>query len=322
MKKYNKIFIDASNFYHRAHSVFKGEPVEIEGVLTDTGGVYVGISMLGRIEKDYLAFGGKIYFLFDNSHSGDNRRKQVDPDYKSNRTKKEEAFIRGLDFFHLVLLSYKDNIVTVKVTGKEADDLVDPLVKQFPDDQILLVSNDLDWFRSISETVHVAKYEKKGYNIYDHKKFFEKFQFEPSVDNLCLYKAFRGDKSDNIQSGVPGMRETTLVQLINEYDSIGAIFKDLPKISYISESFKQKIKENYSRLLLNYDLVSYESVDEEELSEGTILGKFQPNTLYMLYKMLEFDVAKFDPRVAQFYPKEDKGDTRGGFFQFDRVPRV
>ena len=319
--RYQKIFIDASNFFHRAHCCFNGEPVDLpDGTQVATGGIFIGINMMNRLERDFLIPGGKIFFLFDNTHSGDNKRKEIDPEYKSNRTKKDDSFYRGLDLFQMILLSYKSNLVMVKVTGKEADDLVDPLVKKFPDEKILLVSNDLDWFRSISDLVHVAKYEKGNYNIYGRDEFYEKFQFEPTVDNLCLYKAFRGDKSDNVQSGVPGIREVTLVQLINEFDSIKEIFHSLPSIDYISDNFKKKIKENYSRLLLNYDLVSYEVVDDEELSNGTFEGKFQPNSLYSLYKMLNFDIEKFDPRVSQFFPKEDKKNE--GFFQFDKVPRA
>lgn len=319
--RYQKIFVDASNFFHRAHCAFNGEPVKLQdGKEVATGGIHVGIGMMNRLEKDYLIPGGKIFFLFDNTSSGDTKRKEIDPEYKSNRTKKDDSFYRGLDLFQMVLLSYKNNLVMVKVLGKEADDLVDPLVQKYSNEKILLVSNDLDWFRSISEKVHVAKYEKGNYKIYGREEFVEKYKFEPSVDNLCLYKAFRGDKGDNIQSGVPGIRETTLVQLVKDFDSIKDILQALPQLNYISENFKKKIKENYSRLLLNYDLVSYETVDDEELKEGTFEAKFQPNSLYMLYKMLKFDIERFDPRVSQYYPKEDKKSS--GFFQFDKVPRV
>lgn len=319
--RYQKIFIDASNFFYRAHCVFNGDPVELEdGVKVNAGGILVAVKMMNRIEKDFLIPGGKIFFLFDNTHSGDTKRKEIDPEYKANRSKKDLSFYRGLDLFQMLLLSYKNNLTMVKVSGKEADDLVDPLVKKFPNERILLISNDLDWFRSISDIVHVAKYEKKDYVIYKEEQFIEKYGFEPTVDNLCLYKAFRGDKGDNIQSGVPGIRKTTLVQLVKEFNSIGEILEALPRLDYISDNFKRKIKENYSRLLLNYDLVSFEAVDDEELKEGTFEAKFQPNSLYVLYKMLEFDIERFDPRVSQYYPKEDKKSS--GFFQFDKVPRV
>ncbi len=320
--RYKKIFIDTSNFYHRAYCCSNGMTTTLkDGKKIITGGIYISFNMLKRIEKEFLLPDGKVFFLFDNTHSGDNKRKEIDPDYKANRTKKDESFYRSLDMFHLILLAYKENIRTVKVAGKEADDLVDPLVKKFPEDPILLVSNDLDWFRSISDKVHVAKYEKKDYTIYDRDAFIEKFQFEPSINNLCMYKSFRGDKGDNVPIGVPRIREKDLILLIKNFNSIKEILLSLDTIDYISDNVKQKIKENYSRLLLNYSLVQYEDVVLDELEEGTYFSRFQASSLYSLYSTLKFDIEKFDPRVSQFYPKKDLKEKKN-FFEFDKIPRV
>ena len=218
---YSKILIDTSNFYMRAYSVCSGMTNKMDdGSTLITGGIYNFIRMVRSVENRFLSPEGTVYFLFDNSHSGIDRRKKIDPEYKSNRTKKDEGFYRSMDILQALMLNYKDNWYCVKKAGYEADDLVYPLMKEFSNEKILLVSNDLDWFRGISENVHVAKYEKAegmqkaDYVIYDSNLFIKRLGFKPSVSSMILYKAFRGDGSDNIPPGVPGIRSDSLNKII------------------------------------------------------------------------------------------------------------
>ena len=159
---YSKLIIDTSNFYMRAYSVGQEMTNKMEdGSTLVTGGIYTFLRMVRSVESRFLdPKNGEVYFLFDNCHSGINRRKEIDPEYKSNRTKKDEGFYRSLDILQTILLNYKDNWFCVKKSGFEADDLVYPFIKEFLNERILLISNDLDWFRGVSDRVHVAKYEK------------------------------------------------------------------------------------------------------------------------------------------------------------------
>jgi DNA polymerase I len=289
-----------------------------DGMKIVTGGIYNSLRMIQRIERDFLQPEGEVYFLFDNSHSGLNRRKEIDPEYKANREKKDESFYRSLDYLHLIILNYKDNYRTVKVEGMEADDLVDTMVKMNPDDSILLVSNDLDWFRAIRENVHVAKYEEKDYHIYDRQGFIDKYGFEPAVNKMCLYKSFKGDAGDNVPIGVEGIRTTVLIRLISEFDSIQDIYRHVDDLDYVSPAFKEKIKENTPRLLMNYRLVNYLDISPEEIEENTYICSFNPSTLNSIYKTLDFEISKIDPRVYQFFPKKEKGS----FFKLEKIPRA
>lgn len=317
--KYQKIFIDISNFYHRGFYTGQSMTATLEdGMEIVTGGIYNSLRMIQRIERDFLQPEGEVYFLFDNCHSGMNKRKEIDPDYKANREKKDEAFYRSLDYLHLILLNYKNNYKTVKVEGSEADDLVDTLVKMNPDDSILLVSNDLDWFRAIRDNVHIAKYEKGNYHIYDKAVFIEKYGFEPTVNKMCMYKSFKGDSGDNIPIGVEGIRTTVLVRLVSEFDSIQDIYRHVDDLDYVSPTFKERIKENTPRLLMNYKLVDYLDISPEEIEENTYICSFNPSTLNSLYKTLDFEISKIDPRVYQFFPKKEKGS----FFKLEKIPRA
>jgi len=317
--KYQKIFIDVSNFYYRAYSVGMNMTAKMEDKQEMvTGGIYNSLRMTQRVERDFLAQGGEVFFLFDNCHSGINRRKEIDPDYKANREKREDAFYRSLDYLHLILLSYKDNYRTVKVEGMEADDLVSTLVSLYPEDSILLVSNDLDWFRAINSKVQVAKYEKNDYKIYDINAFKERYKFEPTVNKLCMYKSFTGDKGDNVPKAVPRMKTNDILRLVTEFDSIREIAHDIDNVDYITDNFKHRIKENIPRLIMNYKLVDYLDISKDELEENIYKCSFNAASLNSLYNTLKFDVSKIDPRVYQFYPKK----RRGSFFTLEKIPRA
>lgn len=317
--KYSKIFIDISNLYARGFSVTNWMTSDLDdGTSIITGGIFTSVKMIQRIEKQFLSSMGEIFFVFDNVHSGDNRRKLIDPDYKKNRKKKYDSYYRGLDILHHLLLNYKDNYVTIKRPGSEADDLISPLVREYDSDNILLVSNDMDWFRSIGENVHVAKYENKDYVIYDQEKFFDKFGFYPTPERVCLYKAFRGDGSDDIPKGVPGIREASLVKLVTNYNSLNNIFKDLHTLEFLGETWKAKIEENKTRLRMNMKLVTSEEVSFQELKDYMFFSSYNPRTLKSLYKSLGFKISSFDSRVMSLFPDKKEDSS---FFEYDVLPR-
>lgn len=323
--KYDRILIDTSNFYMRAYFVNQNLTAVMEdGTKMATGGIYTSLRMTQSLEKRFLAEDGKIYFLFDNCHSGNNRRKEIDPAYKSNRTKKDDSFYRSLDIFQMILLNYKDNYRCVKREGFEADDLVYPLVKSFRSGlKTLLISNDLDWFRAISENVHVAKYENGDYEIYDIEKFKEKLGFAPTESSMIMYKSFRGDTSDNIPPGLPGIRSKDLDYIVEHFDTIKELLMSLKDITELSDNLKEKIQDSYPRLSLNEKLVSYQPVTIEELKEDIYKCVFNPHTLHSLYTSLKFNTGNIDPRVAQFYAKmEEKDEDDGDFFKFDKIKRI
>ena len=313
----------------RAYSVGQSMTHEMEdGVSLITGGIYTFLRMVKSLENRFLLPEGEVYFLFDNSHSGIDRRKVIDPNYKSNRTKKDEGFYRSLDILQAILLNYKDSWYCVKKAGFEADDLVYPFTLEFPNEQILLVSNDLDWFRGISNHVHVAKYEKgegmekPDYVIYDPDLFFKRLGFKASIDSMILYKAFKGDSSDNIPAGVSGIRSVDLNKIIERCKTVSDVIQQIDSFEFLSLTFKERIKENKARLFLNEKLVGYQQVSFEELKEDIYKSEFKPRVLHSLYKTLGFQISKIDPRVQQFYVKEMEPISNKNFFVKSKVSRA
>lgn len=326
---YSKIIVDTSNFYMRAYSVGGNMTNRMDdGTMLITGGIYTFLKMMKSVESRFLSPDGQVYFLFDNSHSGIDRRKEIDPEYKSNRTKKDESFYRSMDLLQTLMLNYKDNWFCIKKKGFEADDLVYPLLQEFTNDSILLVSNDLDWFRGVSDRVHVAKYEKEegadktDYVVYDRDKFIQRMGFAPSAEAMVIYKAFRGDSSDNIPPGVPGIRSKDLNYIVSNFRDISSVIRNSDSLEGVSETFRARIKENKGRLLINEKLVSYQTVSYRELEDDIYKCEFHPKVLHSLYKSLGFNISKIDPRVQQFYIRDSAPITNKTFFVKQKVTRA
>lgn len=313
---YNYVLIDTPNIFNRAFH--KNASLEKEV----NNSVVIFLSMISKIQKRFSQMGSNtlFYFLFDNNTSKAEIRKEIDPSYKSNRKSGDADFYRLLDLVHLIILNYSPNFLAVQKQGAEADDLVFPLLENL-EGNTLLLSNDFDWSRGISDKTHWARYEEDEICIIDAQTFKEVYGFMPSVESICLYKAFRGDKSDNIPVGVPNIREEVLVKLVNSFSSLPDIKDSLYYLDYVSETFRDRIVENYSRLLLNYKLVNHIGLHFVEIESYIYKGDFKPKSLMTMYTSLGLDVKAIDPRLVQFFPKEEKV-TAGKFFQFEKVQRA
>ena len=303
--QFENIIVDSNNLYHRNFHTHKDLTTEVRGETVYTGGIFGFLISLRKIEKLYLKKGGTIYLCFDNMSSTDNQRKEIDPDYKANRVKKEPAFYRGIDYLQLILFNHSDHYKVIYKDAFEADDYVKPLVKNIGNkEDTLLVSNDLDWARALDDRV----FWLKDNGILTKDDFFEKHGYFPNENNLMIHKAFRGDKSDNIPNAVPRFPMKLIIKLMNDFDTLYDIFESLDKIEYLTEKHKGEILKAKPRLILNYKLVGYIEISEEDLSEFTKDCKFNPSILKSLYKSLNFQPAKVDVRVRYVRPAKESID--------------
>lgn len=287
-KKYSNIVFDMSNLYHRAYAVGKKRVNSLnDGTKLSSGAVEELISIINGLLKKYGSDDTTCYFLFEGGPSSRsdrefNKRREIDPEYKSNRKHKDTVFYRGLELIELILMNYSDNFVVIHFPGYESDDLVQPLLRNIEDGYTLLVSNDMDWCRSITDVIHILKDNQ----IIDSNDFRDSYGFSPNEHTICMYKAFRGDKSDDIPKGVPGIREKVLVHMINEYDSLNDLFYNMESDPTIGDIWVERIKENKARLRLNYKLVAFLDVADNELSNHTHICEFNMKALGKLYESL------------------------------------
>jgi len=318
--KYSRILLDVSNIYFRAFSTSQHLVSDVDGKRMVTGGIFTSLKMIQRIEREYLDKDGRIYFLFDNALSGEDRRKDVDPDYKINRKKRDPQFYRGLDYLQLVLMHYQTGYRIVRRPSSEADDLIAPILESFGDKKysVLLVSNDMDWSRAINDSVHWLVKKDHHDVIFTKEKFQDEFGFAPGLNEVCLYKAIRGDVSDNIPPGVKNIPETVVLNIIRQARSVANMFLYLSDLD-IPPQWKEAIQQNRGRIQLNLMLVDYQPISVADCRESTSISKFNKDMLSMFYRMLNFKPEGVDERLRH----DDTPVKEEDFFkEFDVYPRA
>jgi 5'-3' exonuclease len=297
-----------------------------DGVMP-TNGVFVSLKMIQKLVNTYLLDKGIVYFLFDNAFSGETWRKNLDPDYKMNRHRQDPGFYRGLDFLQILLIHYENDWRIIQCPTYEADDLLAPVLEGIQQgSKTGMVSNDLDWARAISDDViwiRAGRNEKEYvYNEIDKDTFNDIYGFYPSLKNICIYKSLRGDKIDNIRAGVERIPKKTVISILNRVDSIYDLFDKLDSMD-IPSSMKYALLHNKDRIMLNYALVDYRPITVAACNAVTVVSKFNPRVLKMLYSTLKFDIEKIDARLAKFYNNEKPASPGGDItFQFASYGRV
>lgn len=250
---YSALFIDASNFYWRNFQEFD-KPIVSEAGAISHGTLYSLNKSLSRIEREFPA--ENVFFLFDNPQSKIAQRKTLDSIYKSDREDKPKYAYDTFDLWKSVLKLTSDKYRICYKPGCEADDLVYPLLKLRSDD-VLLISADLDWARSINNTVFWYDFKI----VYDRHKFKDKYKFDPVGNSIKMYKALRGDPSDCVPVGCPRLPETILLRILENFTSIAVFYSELPNLSWIPNEWKLRLSECKARVTLNYKLVDFYDID-------------------------------------------------------------
>lgn len=217
----------------------KGEPTS----------VIIGFfkQFLSRVQsvEDYYPI-----FVTDMPGSSD-VRKELYPDYKSNRTAADQSFYDQVDF----ILELGELIGTVyKQPGREADDLAGAFVERYKaTNDITLLTVDADWLQLLQKNVRVIQLKTNGRHIvWDDALFFAEKKIAPK--QLIDLKAIVGDGSDNIP-GVKGLGEATGIELLREFDSVDDIYKNIIKVT-TKRKIQQKLIENEELVRRNVKLVT------------------------------------------------------------------
>ena len=201
-------------------------------------------------------------------------RKEVYPEYKSNRKVKYEkqteedrqAFADFIKEFDATLKLMNKKWLVLQYEGVEADDLAAYIVRNLDDynvSHMWLVSSDRDWDLLISEKVSRFSYINRKETTFENWQDTHNYSIEDYITIKCLM----GDSGDGI-SGIPQIGPKRAEQLAEQYGSAFDIYDTLPidsKYKYI-----QSLNENGDVLLRNYeimDLLAY--CDEAIGAENT-----------------------------------------------------
>ena len=261
MKKF--LLVDGSallfqSFYGMPNKIKNDNGEYVEAVIC-----FVGIlrKVTDMVAPDFLCV------VFD----GENKleRKNVDSDYKSNRTDFTDADeadnpFAQLDKIKEILDLF--NIYNFETTDCEADDYIAGLVKEY-DGQLhtIIFSPDKDFYQLISNTTNVFHYRGKKSELVDPESFKSKFNFVPQF--FADYLSLIGDKADNI-SGVKGVGKITATKLIAEFSTINNLFKDIDKIK--NNKLKELIVNNKEKILKNYEIINLFNVKPCKINKNQL----------------------------------------------------
>lgn len=182
------------------------------------------------------------------------------------------------------------NIPIFEIAGYEADDIIGTLVKQatengIPDLEVIIVTGDRDTFQLLRPRVKVFTPGKSFSDViyYDEKSAKEKYSLEPI--QIIDFKALAGDSSDNIP-GVRGIGEVTAKKLIQEFDSVEGIYKNLDKIP---EKTRKLLEEDAEAAVLSKRLATIDVNAPIKLDlEKCVLHDYDKNAAQKLFLELEF----------------------------------
>jgi DNA polymerase-1 len=183
-------------------------------VQTKNGSVGTIFHFVNTIKRFYQDFGVTKVVVFWEGENSKQYRQGYYPYYKTNRNDKVSIDEKhDLDRQRMRIKQYLEEIFIrqVEIDGCEADDGIAHYVKNSPNENKMIYTNDRDLLQLIADDTKVYLYGKKAViNTLNFKNYFD-YHYE----NVGLIKIIAGDTSDNI-SGLEGIGEETVLKLFPE----------------------------------------------------------------------------------------------------------
>jgi len=232
------ILIDGNAILHRAYHALP-PLTNKDGIIVNA--VYGFFSMFLKILEIHTP--DYIVVCFDKK--APTFRKELFVGYQAKRPKMSDDLIPQIKFVHEILKKAKVEIF--EVDGYEADDLIGTIATQAVDGrrlkiEVFIVSGDRDLLQLVNSHVKMIAPVTGLTNmlIFDEALVLQKYGIKPS--QMVDYKALVGDPSDNYP-GVSGIGSKTASNLINEYESLENIYKNLEKIKANNPNLALKLAE-------------------------------------------------------------------------------
>lgn len=198
------------------------------------------------------------YVIFALDSKGKTFRSQIDPNYKTNRTKPDDDFLSQLPV--CIEMFEKMELLSISKEGFEADDVIASLVKFCKDKDIFIriVTSDKDLYQLIEDgKVEIFSPSKKI--LFNSNGCFEKYGVKP--EQIRDFLAICGDSSDNIP-GVKGIGEKGAKRLLENFGNLENIYENLDKIpDKRSQELLKNSKENAflsQKLATLYDKLEFD----------------------------------------------------------------
>ena len=260
------LIIDAFGILYRYHFIFLKRPLlnsKGQNVSSINGFMRTYFSLINTYPAEYVAI------ALDSSRK--TFRNEIYKEYKENRESMPDDLRSQIPMLYELIDAL--GISRIVLDNYEADDIVGTIAERNKKENIktIIYSPDKDILQLVDDDVRVVASNKDNELMeYDRETVKEKRGVYPNqiIDLLALM----GDASDNIP-GVKGVGEKTALKLLEEYESLDGIYKN---IDSIKGKVQEKLLESKDTAYMSYKLATIErdikdfNLDYNEIASNKI----------------------------------------------------
>lgn len=249
------LIVDGSNllfqmFYGIPAKIYNPDGRQIQGTLGFVGAL---LKIIRMVTPTHLLV------VFDGECA--NPRAALDGEYKANRLDYSDVPEEETPFSQLPdIYAALDHmgICHRETDCCEADDWIAGYAKLYGQDmQIVISSQDSDFFQLITDRVHILRYRGDKSVLCDPAYIRGKLGIEP--EQYAAYKSLTGDPSDNIR-GADKIGPKTAALLLNQFGSLDVMLAQAEKIR--KPSIRESVIRNQERINLNQLLIRLDGAEE------------------------------------------------------------
>lgn len=249
-----------------------------------------------------------------------NWRKDFYPPYKKQRADERQKRTQDeIDEDRLYFEVFSDyinyinshtNCSVIKCENAEADDIIARFIKMHPDDYHTILSSDSDFRQLINDKVaiyngvekqlwtHLGVFGDNAQPVVDKKTGYAKMPEDPEW--YLFKKCIRGDKTDNVFSAFPGVREkgtknkTGLLEAFDDRNKKGFNWNNVMLQRWVDHEEKEhRVLDDYTRNRILIDLDA-QPQEVKDAVDTAILDELLVNNLKMIpASTVNFQFMKF-----------------------------
>lgn len=215
----------------------------IQGTLGFVGAL---LKTIRRLNPSHVAV------LFDGECH--NERKDLDENYKANRPDWSQEDPEEIPFSQLPDVFAALDVLGIahkETTCCEADDWIAAYAKTLgKEHQMVIMSQDSDFFQLITERVKILRYRGEYSQICDEAYIKEKLGILPA--QYADFKSLTGDTADNIR-GADKVGPKTAAALMAQFGNLETLLSRAEEVQ--KPSIRASLLESRERLRVNYELI-------------------------------------------------------------------
>lgn len=191
----------------------------------------------------------------------ENARTELDASYKANRPDFTEMPEEDTPFSQLPDICAALDVLGIcysETDTCEADDWIAGYARRYGEEtDVVIASQDSDFFQLITERVSVLRYRGERTVICDGAYIREKLGIEPG--QYAAFKSLTGDTADNIR-GAEKIGPKTAAELLNEFGDLQTLLNQAESIR--KPSVRRSVLQNQARILKNFELIRLDGTAE------------------------------------------------------------